>query len=533
MTPRRLICLLAGLLVLALAAPAIAQDGTGLVRVASSPGGALVYIDGAYRGVTPVGSGPPTAIDVAATLEHTIRLVKKGYLDYTTTLSVNAGQFVDVTATLARVGSTPATGTVVVRSSPGGATVYIDGTYYGTTPVEDGPLLTLTVDAGTRRVSVQKNGYTTYSITIDVIAGQRSEVQATLTSDRSDGAIQVSTSPSGATVTLDHTVSLTAPATFTNVAPGTHTVDATLDGYSEVSVAIQVGPGQTAQASLTLAPIPASVGSIRLESTPPAANVYLDGVYRGSTPMTVGNLAAGDHTVILRRSGYREYSAAVTVPAGGTADLRATLSPLSSGTGSVDVVSYPAGASVYLDDVYQGLTSPWDALDLPGLTPGEHDLTLTLGGYYDYVTTVTVAPGVATSVVATLTDLPGTNPNGQAAVTSAPSGAEVFIDSAYRGVTPLIVDRVPTGPHTVLVRAAGYQDWATSIQVAEGDTAQVSATLASLVTPTATATATASPAATVNRTPTTVPATTRSGIADGLALAGIAVAGLLLTRLRR
>jgi hypothetical protein len=533
MTLYRFSCFFAGLLLLAaLAAPALAQDGTGLVRFTSTPGGALVYIDGTYRGVTPTGSTQPTAIEVTADLQHTARLVKKGYQDYTTSFSVGAGQFRDISATLARVGPTPASGTITVRSSPGGARVYIDGTYYGTTPVQAGSPLSQAVGAGRHRVSVERDGYATYSTTIDVVSGQASDVQATLTSDRADGAIQVSTNPSGATVTLDHSVSLTAPATFPNVAPGVHTIVATLDGYGEVSGTIQVNPGQTAQASLTLRPASTSVGAVRVQSIPPAANIYLDGVYRGSTPMTIGSLAAGDHTVLLRRSGYREYTTTVRVPAGGTAELTATLSALSSPSGSVDVVSYPAGASVYLDDTYQGLTNPWDALNIPNVAPGEHDLTLTLGGYYDYVTTVTVTSGRETSVVATLTDLPGANPNGQLAVASSPAGAGVYVDNAYRGITPLIVNGVPKGSHTVLVRQAGYQDWASSVQVAEGETAQVSATLVPGGTPTATATLTTAATA-ANGTPTTAaPTTTRSGPAAGLAFAGAALAGLLVLRAR-
>ena len=533
MTPFRFSCLFTGLLlVTVLAAPALAQDNAGLVRVTSTPGGALVYIDGTYRGVTPTGSVQPPAIEVDANLQHTVRLVKKGYQDYTTAFSVSAGQYRDVTATLARIGPTSTVGTIAVRSSPGGARVYIDGTYYGMTPVQVGSPLSQAVPAGTHRVSVEKDGYATYSTTITVISGQSTDVQATLTSDRAEGAIQVSTKPSGARVTLDHTVSQTAPATFTSVAPGTHTISATLDGYGEISGTIQVNPGQTAQATLTLRPASTSVGAVRVQSIPPAANIYIDGIYRGSTPMTVSSLAAGDHTVLLRRSGYREYTTAVRVSAGGTAELTTTLSALSSPGGSVDVVSYPAGASVYLDDVYQGLTSPWDALNIPNVAPGEHDLSLTLGGYYDYVTTVTVTSGRETSVVATLTDRPEVNPNGQVAVASSPSGAGVYIDNAYRGITPLIVDDMRRGSHTILVRQAGYQDWATSVQVSEGETAQVSASLVESGAATATATMTPSTTTDVPTSTTTAPTTTRSGLSASIALAGIVLAGLLAIRAR-
>ena len=429
MTPYKFLCFLAGLVIVlaTLPAPALGQGETGYVRFASSPGGALIYVDDVYRGVTPAGSGQSSSILVTANTAHAARLVKQGYYDYATTFTVGAGQTREISGTLVRSSGTSTFGRIAVQSTPGGASVYIDGTYHGTTPTAGGSWLEQDVLAGRHRVSVQSEGYTTYSTTVDAESGQRSEVRVTLNSDQAVGAIQVSTSPNGATVTLDHDETRTAPATFLNVDPGTHTIVATLEGYDPVSRTIQVSPGQTAQTSITLGPVSTSSGSIWVRSVPSGANIYLDGIYRGSTPMTIGNLAAGDHTVRLRRTGYQEYSTVVTVPAGGTAELQPTLTPLSSASGSVDVVSYPAGASVYLDDVYQGVTNPFDTLNIPDVGVGEHDLSLTLGGYYDYVTTVTVNAGRTTSVVATLTDLPGANPNGQVAVSSVPSGAGIYV----------------------------------------------------------------------------------------------------------
>ena len=197
------------------------------------------------------------------------------------------------------------------------------------------------------------------------------------------------------------------------------------------------------------------------------------------------------------------------------------------------MVSYPSGASVYLDGVYHGQTNSWDALDIPNVAPGDHSCVLTLGGYYDYVTTLTVSAGRTTSLVATLKDLPTSNPSGQVAVVSAPSGAGVYIDNVYRGITPLTVRDVPRNSHTVLIRLPGFQDWTTSIQVQEGETAQVSASLVpqggatTVVTTVSTTNVTTSP-------PTTaVPTTTRSGLVDGIALAGVALAGMLIARSRR
>jgi phage replication-related protein YjqB (UPF0714/DUF867 family) len=540
MTSYRSIYLLAGLILVlaAVVAPALADGDIGYLRVTSSPGGAYIYVDDTYRGQTAPSSGQSQPIELQAGMQHTVRVAKDGYQDYATTAIVVVGEYRDLTANLLPTTTpNPTFGTILVSSNPGGANVYIDGTYYGLTPTQSGQTLSQEVLAGKHRVSIQLQGYTTYSTTVSAVSGESTTVSANLQSESPDGSIQVSSSPSGATITLDGVDSRVAPATFPNINVGRHTIVASMDGYYTQSQNVDVTAGQVSRLSLTMVPYGPTTGSARIQSVPTGADIYLDGLYRGSTPLVISNLATGSHTVLLRRAGYQEYSTSIAINAGSTTELRPTLSALPASVGSVDVVSYPAGAAVYLDTVYYGHTSAWDALDIPNLQPGEHAVTLSLSGYYDYVTTVTVNAGRTTNLAATLKDLPSSNPHGQVAVVSSPSGASVFIDNVYQGITPMTVLSVKTGAHTVLVRQSGYQDWTTSIQVAEGETAQVSATLAesgkTTATTAVTSAATTAAATTTTKAPTATPTATKSGLIDGLALVGCALAALLLVRARR
>ncbi len=523
------------LLLAALAVPALADGDIGLVRVTSSPGGAFVYIDDIYRGTTSA-QGQSATIEVTSDMQHTLRVSKQGLQDFATTFSVGPGELNDLTANLPPATQTSIFATIAVQSVPGGAEVYIDGINHGTTPTEPGSYLSQDVIVGKHIVSVQLNGYVTYSTTVQLVSGERKNIVANLNQDRPDGSIQVRTTPDGATVTLDGSDSRIAPVTFANVDVGTHTIVATRDGYQSVSRTVQVTAGQAAQVDLTLNRIGPSYGAARIQSVPSGADIYLDGLYQGSTPVTIGNIGTGSHTVLLRRAGYQEYSTSIQVSADVTTELRPTLTALPPTAGSVDVISYPSGASLYLDGVYYGQTRSWDAIDLPNIAPGDHACRLSLSGYYDYVTTVTVTSGRTTNLIATLKDLPTANPSGQVAVVSAPSGAGVYIDNVYRGITPLTVRDVPRNSHTLLIRMAGYQDWTTSIQVVEGETAQVSATLAQIGKPTTTVgttVITTAPTTVAPTATTAAPTTARSGMVEGLALAGLALAGLLVARTRR
>ena len=141
-------------------------------------------------------------------------------------------------------------------------------------------------------------------------------------------------------------------------------------------------------------------GTISISSSPFGARIYLDGIDMGyTTPTTLTGISAGSHTVVLKKSGYTDYPASVTVIAGQTASVSATLS-VQPTTGSIDVTSQPFRALVYLDGKYLGLYTP---TTISKVTSGTHTLRLTKYGYNDLTQSVTVIAGTTTPVSVVLT----------------------------------------------------------------------------------------------------------------------------------
>ncbi|MBC7093261.1 PKD domain-containing protein [Candidatus Bipolaricaulota bacterium] len=68
-------------------------------------------------------------------------------------------------------------------------------------------------------------------------------------------------------------------------------------------------------------------GTLVVNTTPSLARLYVDGVFRGWTPRTL-NLTAGFHDVLIRKSGYQDYSTRVFIIAGRTRTLDVALTPL-------------------------------------------------------------------------------------------------------------------------------------------------------------------------------------------------------------
>jgi hypothetical protein len=110
-------------------------------------------------------------------------------------------------------------------------------------------------------------------------------------------------------------------------------------------------------------------------------------------------------------------------------------------------------------------------------------------------------------VIDRLIGLPTPTPTpsfGTVAVSSNPSGSDVFIDNTYKGLTPLTLSAVPNGNHLLLVRSDGYQDYSRTV-VVMGDSQAITASLVLKPTATTTASTSVQPTGTTSQ-PTGTPA---------------------------
>jgi hypothetical protein len=67
------------------------------------------------------------------------------------------------------------------------------------------------------------------------------------------------------------------------------------------------------------------MGGLNIVSAPSGAETYVDNLYRGYTPATLTGISPGQHTVLLKYTGYVDYSTTTTVNAGQTTPLAITM----------------------------------------------------------------------------------------------------------------------------------------------------------------------------------------------------------------
>jgi hypothetical protein len=415
------------------------------------------------------------------------------------------------------------TGYFEITSTPSGASVYFDGSYKGTSPVTFEVAVT---GNPSHTIRLTKSGYHDWE---DSYYGNPAEgetltihadlvfipvTQPTTLIGGGKGYYAISSVPSGASVYFDGAYKGLSPVTVQVASEGTpgHTVSLSLSGYESWSTSLSGNPadGQTIPVNAYLTPLQ-QYGSVYVESNPSGASAVLDGHYSQTTPCTFTNVNAGSHQLAVSMPGYTSWTKTVTVSAGSTTRVSATLSPIAPNTGTIYMVTTPQGASAYVDGVYYGITPALAS----GLMPGVHQVRLSLSGFADWVGNVDVTGGVTTTVTQTLhvaTPTPTLSPGtGTVSVSSTPAGAQVFLDDVYLGVTPVTLPSVSPGSHVILLKNPGYTDWQATIMVQANQNTPVSATM----------------------TPAATTAPTQGPLPAGLVLGAVGLVGALLMLRRK
>jgi hypothetical protein len=437
---------------------------TGTLSVDSTPRGASVSVDGQHKGITPV-----TVPNLPAG-SYTLSLTLAGYQDITEMFSIITGQTTSYAPTLVPV---PQKGTLSVTSTPSGAAYYVDGVARGSTP---GSVTGL--DPGTHEVRVTKAGYTDFTDTVTITAGQTTSISAPLQAAApAGGSVAARSSPSGAAVYLDSQARGTTPTTLSGVTAGDHVVKITKSGYEDYTVTVTVADGATTEVDATLKPAGSSStgGTINTSSIPSGAAVYVDSVPRGTTPVSIQGVASGSHTVKFTLTGYQDVTRSVTVMNGETTQVSATFAAASAGTGGLNISSVPAGATITIDGANKGTTP----VVITGLDAGTHSLKLSKAGYRDYSSSPTVVGGKTKVLAFTLqagsgpSPGPGTQENrATVVVVSSPPGAAVVFDTVPAGTAPVTLPDVLPGSHILTLTMDGYRDSTTSVTVDAGETQQ-------------------------------------------------------------
>jgi hypothetical protein len=177
-----------------------------------------------------------------------------------------------------------------------------------------------------------------------------------------------------------------------------------------------------------------ATGRLHVGSTPAGAKVVVDAKARGVTPLTLTDLTPGRHEVVLESDAGTVHRT-VRVAANETAEINESIF-------SGWLVVYAPFEVVIVEG---GRVLQPDGRNQIMLPPGIHELRLanrTLA--YEAVQRVEVKPGEGTTLRLT--------PPSSTLTVMASEAAEVWLDGARVGETPLNAAPVPLGTHEVVVK---------------------------------------------------------------------------------
>ena len=163
--------------------------------------------------------------------------------------------------------------------------------------------------------------------------------------------LDVATQPEGAQIAVDGQARGAAPCSLFDLAPGTHLVTVTAPGFVPADAFVAVTPGGYVQKSFALEEEKALV---LVKTTPAGADVRVNGVSLGTTPLLVTSLASGrTHVLDLQLTGYQ--TKRIDVKADGRRPL-VREETLALDSGVVTCTTEPAGARVSVNGVERGVT---------------------------------------------------------------------------------------------------------------------------------------------------------------------------------
>lgn len=361
-----------------------------------------------------------------------------------------------------------------VASQPEGAEVTVDGERLGLTPVPT----VFTLKAGRHHLHFTKPGYDPADVFVRLEPG--SCVQAAPVLSPLKGILLLTTEPKGCEVTVDGLSLGETPRLITTLSVlGVHRLKLQKPGYlpRQVEVKFDGRIPVVRHEKMIL-----DSGVVAVSSEPAGAEVTVNGVSRGRTPLEISGIPKGRATVRVELDGYGPETRELQITPGERQELSLRLS---GSPGALRLSTVPEGARIYVNGEYRGKTR----VELPRLAPGAYAVKVELDGYANEERTVTVGNGAQVTEEFRLR-----NVMGRLEVRTIPVGASVSLDGRAKGSTSakdpaarhsdiLAIENLREGEHVLKIEMDGYTTVVRHPQVRNGATVQEDVRLARIFTP--------------------------------------------------
>lgn len=348
------------------------------VRADADPNliGATVSIDGQPQGAM---SGPLVMSTTAA--RHLVEIRKEGFEPLSQWIDLTTTPSLVLTPTLKAIPK-PKYGTIVVEADVQDAQVFVDGNKHP----DNTPAVVNNVIEGVHVIEVKKEPGPPWRQTVQVRANEQTKVRAELAPllHGGVGVVRVLSDAEGARAYIDGIDMGPVPVDIKDVKAGEHIVQVKAPGFQtgEKKVAITAGGSQIVKFDLN-AEAAGDQGTLKVVSTVPEAEVFIDGAAVGKVPQEK-KVSAGEHPVVVRLPGFKQFEQKVRVEAGQAITVSADLKAV----GRLRILSTPSGATVLVNGLPVGKT-PYDS----EVEVGETVVRIESAGFQSFEQTLAIEGG--------------------------------------------------------------------------------------------------------------------------------------------
>ncbi|MCL2105443.1 MAG: PEGA domain-containing protein, partial [Kiritimatiellaeota bacterium] len=313
------------------------------------------------------------------------------------------------------------------------------------------PLAITDLPAGTHLLLIEKPDHRKVFETFTLEEG--SPRSLTFALEPLTGLLLMTSNPEGAEITYNGAALGLTPLLISTLAPGTHRLSLSLPGYQRKEMDVTLSGRTPVKQEVELM---SASGTLNVTSDPTDADVFVNGISRGTTPCRIDRIPDGNVTIEIKADGFDSHTRQVALAAGEVQNIDVSLKPL---PGTLRIVSIPAGARVYINDEYKDVT-PYDFVNAP---PATYRVRVEQTGYAPNARNVDLEKGDTVTEEFRLTKIMG-----RLEVTTAPAGSVIFLDGKRAGVTsakdadntavsqPFPVEDVLEGEHQIEITRPGY-----------------------------------------------------------------------------
>lgn len=268
-------------------------------------------------------------------------------------------------------------------------------------------------------------------------------------------SLTVRSTPEGADVLINREIAGITPFTTTNITANAETLIAvSKPGFKTAWQTVQVPSGESKAVALKLDPIK---GLLLFRSEPVSAEVSVNKIAYGNTPLILNSLPVGNHVVRLAAQGYLPRDVKVEITDANPLVFDETLI---SDSGMIHVASSPSGAEVRVNGFSRGRTP----CTVERVERGKARIELTLAGHHPYIQELGINAGETHNLNAELRPL-----EGSLQIVTIPLKARIYINDAYRGESDLDLGKIAAGTYRVRVEMKNHSTQARNVVVPPGE----------------------------------------------------------------